>query len=380
MTPPLHGVRIVEIASIGPGPFAAMVLADLGAAVTRVERPDEAVPGAAPPLDPLQRGREGSIAIDLKSTVGVGVAHRLVGEADVLVEGFRPGVMERLGLGPDVCLERNPRLVYGRMTGWGQEGPRALTAGHDIDYLAVAGVLSTIGRAGESPVPPLNLVADFGGGGMLLVVGVLAALASRERTGRGQVVDAAMVDGSALLASMLHGMRAQGLWLDERGSNLLDGGAPFYDTYRTADGGFMAVGALEPKFYATLLERLGIDPAHLPQQYDRSGWPVIRDALEEAFAARTRTEWAEWFEGTDACVAPVLEPGEAAADPHLVQRSTFIDVGGVTQPAPAPRFSADALEHPHPSRPSGADAESILERLGYSPGEVASMRGEGAVG
>jgi alpha-methylacyl-CoA racemase len=312
---PLHGVRVIEIASLAPGPFGCMIMADLGADVVLVDRAGRGDGLDLRPAGPLARSRR-SIALNLKDPAGIDVLLRLTDTADVLVEAFRPGVAERLGFGPQVCAGRNPRLIYARMTGWGQHGPLASTAGHDINYIAVAGSLDPIGRAGERPVPPLNLVGDFGGGGMLLVVGVLAALLERERSGLGQVVDVAMVDGSALLASFLYGLRAAGEWRDERGTNLLDGGAPFYDTYRTADGRHMAVGALEPKFYAELLARLGLDPAGLPAQYDRSGWPVLRAALAAAFGARTQAEWTAAFDGSDACVAPVVSPPTAAKVPR----------------------------------------------------------------
>ena len=331
---PLHGVRVVEVASLAPAPFGCMILAGLGADVLRVDRPDRSGRQALPPTGPLQRSRR-SIRLDLKDPAAVEILLRLAEEADVLVEAFRPGVAERLGFGPEVCAVRNPRLVYARMTGWGQDGPLAGTAGHDIDYIAVSGTLAPIGRAGERPVPPLNLVGDFGGGGMLLAVGVLAALLERERSGLGQVVDAAMVDGSALLAAFLYGLRAAGAWQDERGTNVLDGGAPFYDTYPTADGKHMAVGALEPEFYAELLGRLGLAGEGLPAQYDRSGWPVLRARFGEVFAGRTQAEWVAAFEGSDACVAPVVSPADAPAHPHNAARGTFIDVGGVTQPGPA---------------------------------------------
>jgi alpha-methylacyl-CoA racemase len=373
---PLDGVRVIEIASLAPAPFGCMVLSDLGADVLRVDRVDRAGRQALPPVDPLARGRR-SIRLNLKDAEGTAVLLRLVADADVLVEGFRPGVAERLGFGPDVCLERNPRLVFARMTGWGQDGPLAAAAGHDIDYIAVAGSLYPIGRAGERPVPPLNLVGDFGGGGMLLAVGVLAALLERERSGRGQVIDAAMVDGSALLATFIHGLRAAGAWQDERGSNVLDGGAPFYDTYQTADGEYMAVGALEPKFYDELLTRLGLDSAGLPGQYDRSGWPALRARLALAFAERTQAELVELFDGSDACVAPVLSPGDAPGHPHNTARGTFINVGGVIQPAPAPRFGRTPCAIPAPPARPGADTEAVLAGLGLSPAEVTALRDRG---
>jgi alpha-methylacyl-CoA racemase len=289
-------------------------------------------------------------------------------------------VAERLGFGPHVCADRNPRLVYARMTGWGQEGPLALAAGHDIDYIAVSGALHPIGRAGERPVPPLNLVGDFGGGGLLLALGVLAALLERERSGLGQVVDAAMVDGSALLTSFLYGLRAAGAWQDERGVNLLDGGAPFYDTYRTADGRYVAVGALEPKFYAELLAGLGLSADDLPGQYDRAGWPVLRQRFAELFATRTRDQWAEAFTGSDACVAPVLSPAEAPDHPHNAARGTFADVGGLVQPAPAPRFGRSTAGPPSPPPRPGADTDTVLAALGCSPDEITALRAAGTVG
>jgi len=370
---PLHGVRVIELESLAPAPFGCMVLADLGADVLRVDRPGSADHPVVRPADPLVRGRR-SIRLNLKDPAGLTVLLRLLDSADVLVEGYRPGVAERLGFGPERCLERNPRLVYARMTGWGQDGPLAGAAGHDIDYIAVAGSLDPIGRAGERPLAPLNLLGDFGGGGMLLAVGVLAALLERERSGRGQVVDAAMVDGSALLATFIHGLRAAGAWRDERGSNLLDGGAPFYDTYQTADGKFLAVGALESKFYAELLERLGLDVSDLPPQLDPSGWPALRDRLTAAFAARTQAEWLAVFDGSDACVVPVLSMAEAPGHPHNVARGTFIEVGGVRQPAPAPRFSRTPAAVPDPPPVPGSDTEAVLASLGYSPAEIIALR------
>ena len=347
MSGPLHGLRVVEVASIGPGPFAAMVLSDLGADVTRVDR----VGGGDGVGDPLLRGRSSVVAADLKTEAGVGAVLRLVEESDVLIEGFRPGVAERLGFGPEVCAVRNPRLVYGRVTGWGQTGPRAARAGHDIDYLAVVGALHPIGDAGGGPVPPLNLVADFGGGGMLLVVGVLAALLERATSGRGQVVDAAMVDGASLLMAFHHGLIAGGLWTDRRGDNLLVGGAPFYRCYRTADDRYVAVGAIEPQFYAALLDGLGLTGEDLPDQYDRAGWGLLAERFAAVFAGRTRDEWDAAFAARDACVVPVLTPTEATVDAHLLARNNFVEIDGVVQPAPAPRFSRS--ETPVPGRPVG---------------------------
>jgi alpha-methylacyl-CoA racemase len=375
---PLDGVRVIEIASLAPAPFGCMVLADLGADVLRVDRADRSGPEARTPVDPLVRGRR-SIGLNLKDPSGVDLLLRLIEGADVLVEGFRPGVAERLGFGPEECARRNPRLVFARMTGWGQEGPLASTAGHDIDYIGISGALAPIGRAGERPVPPLNLVGDFGGGGMLLAVGVLAALVERERSGRGQVVDAAMVDGSALLTSFIYGMRATGTWRDQRGSNMLDGGAPWYDTYETADGGYVAVGAIEPQFYAALLDGLGLAGADLPGQLDPSGWPELRRRFAEVFASRGRDEWAEVFAGTDACVAPVLSMAETAGHPHAVARNAFIDVGGVTQPAPAPRFGRSAAGQPTPPPRPGADTDAVLNGLGLTAAQVADLRAGGVV-
>jgi alpha-methylacyl-CoA racemase len=376
---PLDGVRVIEIASLAPAPFGCMVLADLGADVLRVDRADRCGPNGRPPADPLVRSRR-SVGINLKDPAGVDLLLRLIDGADVLVEGFRPGVTERLGFGPQDCARRNPRLIYGRMTGWGQDGPLSATAGHDIDYIAISGALAPIGRAGERPLAPLNLVGDFGGGGMLLAVGILAALVERAQSGLGQVVDAAMVDGSALLTSFLYGMRATGAWQDERGTNLLDGGAPFYDTYAAADGGYLAVGALEPQFYAELLDGLGLTDAGLPAQHDRSGWPELRRRFTEAFAERDRDEWAAIFAGTDACVAPVLGLGEAPDHPHAMARSAFTDIGGVRQPAPAPRFGRSATGQPTPPPRPGADTDTVLADLGMAPAQIADLRTRQVIG
>jgi alpha-methylacyl-CoA racemase len=379
---PLDGVRIIEIASLAPAPFGCMIMSDLGADVLRVERPVSCRPDLPEPVDPLTRGRS-SIGLNLKDPDGVGLLLRLVENADVLVEGFRPGVTERLGFGPAVCAARNPGLIYARMTGWGQDGPLAPTAGHDIDYIGVSGALHPIGRAGERPVPPLNLVGDFGGGGMLLAVGVLAALVERQRSGLGQVVDAAMVDGSALLSSFIYGLRARGAWRDERGVNLLDGGAPFYDTYTTSDGKYVAVGALEPQFYAALLKGLGLEGSELPFQLDPSGWPVLREKFTEIFASRTRDDWTAVFDGTDACVAPVLSPAEAAQHPHNAARGVFTEVAGLTQPAPAPRFGRTAAGQPTPPVRPGASTDMVLgpseSGLGLNRRQIADLRARGVV-
>jgi len=359
---PLQGTKVVELAGIGPAPYACMLLADAGAQVIRVDRATrrpQAYDGD-PSSNFLARSRR-SVAVDLKHPDGVALVLDLVASADVLVEGWRPGVAERLGLGPDICWLRNPRLVYGRMTGWGQDGPMAARAGHDIDYIALSGALWSVGRAGERPVPPLNLVGDFGGGGMLLAFGVCAALLEAARSGRGQVVDAAMVEGSASLMTMVYGMMRSGAWSQERGTNLLDTGAPFYDVYQTADDQFMAVGAIEPQFYAALLAGLGLDGADLPSQMDHDQWPALRQRFIEVFRTRSRDEWAAVFDGTDACVAPVLTPLEAQVHPHNVARSTFVDVDGVLQPAAVPRFSRTpaAVQHP-PSNP-GADRGALAD-------------------
>lgn len=371
---PLAGVSFVEFAGLGPVPLAAMVLADLGASGIRLRAPGPA-PAWNPQQVPLHRGRP-AVAVDLRHPEGRAAALRLVERADVLLEGFRPGVMERLGLGPDPCLGRNPRLVYGRMTGWGQTGPLAPTAGHDINYLALAGPLAHIGRAGQGPVPPLNLVGDYGGGAMLLVVGVLAALLEAARSGRGQVVDAAMVDGASLLMTAVYGLLHNGLWRRERGANVIDGAAPFYDTYRCADGGYVAVGAIEPKFHAELLRRLGLAEEDLPPQDDRSGWPRLRSRLAEVFATRTRAEWAEAFAGSDACVTPVLDLVEAADHPHLRARGTLPTVDGMVQPAPAPRFSRTPAAI-GPPEPDGPDA---VVSWGLPAAEVERLRSLGVVG
>jgi alpha-methylacyl-CoA racemase len=376
---PLTGVRVIEIASLAPAPFGCMILADLGADVLRVDRAERCGPQAARPLDPLSRGRR-SIGLNLKDGAAIDLLLRLTEDADVLVEGFRPGVAERLGFGPEVCAARNPGLIFARMTGWGQHGPLAHTAGHDIDYIAISGALGMVGRASEAPVPPVNLIGDFGGGGMLLALGILAALVERAGSGIGQVVDAAMVDGSALLTSFVYGLRAAGGWQDARGSNLLDGGAPFYDTYATADGEYVAVGALEPQFYAALLHGLGLVDAGLPDQHDRAGWPVLRQRFAATFAERTRAEWEQVFAGTDACVSPVLSLAEAPVHPHAMTRNAFLPVGGVTQPAPAPRFGRTPAGTPaSPPRP-GADTDGVLGDLGLSAADIADLRGRGVVG
>jgi alpha-methylacyl-CoA racemase len=376
---PLAGIRVVEVAAIGPAPYGVMLLADLGAEVLRIDRAAAARGqlGADASMVGLSRNRR-SVAVDLKTAAGVELVHRLTADADVLVEGFRPGVAERLGIGPAPLCEANPRLVYARMTGWGQDGPLAPRAGHDLDYAALTGALHTVGRPGEPPPPPVNYLADFGGGGTFLAIGVLAALVERAASGRGQVVDAAMIDGVASQTAFLHGLLALGAWSTDRGTNLLDGGAPFYDTYRCADGGFVAVGALEPQFFAELCARLELDPAHWPQ-HDRARWPALREELTRRFASRTRDEWAELFADSDACVAPVLDLVEAPAHPHHRARGTFAEVDGVVQPAPAPRFARTpgGIDRP-PPRP-GEHTDEVLAELGLDPAAVAALREAGVV-
>ncbi|HKU15686.1 MAG TPA: CaiB/BaiF CoA-transferase family protein [Steroidobacteraceae bacterium] len=380
---PLAGITVVELAALGPAPFCGMMLADLGAQVIRIERASARQDEPAPD-DPLQRNRR-SIALDLKNIAAVEVVLTLLERADVLIEGFRPGVLERLGLGPDACFARNPRLIYGRMTGWGQDGPLAPAAGHDINYIALAGVLNLIGPPGGKPVPPLNLVGDFGGGGMLLAFGVLAALLESRQSGRGQVVDAAMVDGAAALLAMFYGLRARGMFHDATGANFLAGAAPYYDTYRTKDHKYVAIGALEPQFFAQLLDKLGLDW----QRYARVGFPVVdpgtrewielRSAIAAAVASRTRDEWCRIMEGTDACFAPVLTLEEAARHPHNVARGTFTKVNDVEQNAPAPRFSRTHAQSPQPPRRAGEDTEAVLTEAGFSRQQIDELRAKGAL-
>jgi alpha-methylacyl-CoA racemase len=374
---PLDGIRVVEVQAMGPAPFCGMVLADLGASVIRVERIPVSGGEYADPVvtDRFGRGKR-SIAVDLKRPEGRDVFLDLAGRADVLLEGFRPGVLERLGLGPDVCLTANPRLVFGRMTGWGQDGPLASSAGHDINYISLAGALGAIGRRDGPPVVPLSLVGDFGGGGLLLAFGVCAALVERAGSGRGQVVDAAIVDGASLLMTLVHLLRSDGLWNDERGTNLFDSGAPFYDVYETADGGYISVGAIEPQFYRRFVTALGVD---LPPQYDRNAWQAAKTQLAEAFRRRTRDEWCRIFADVDGCVTPVLDIAEATDHPHAVARGSFVDVGGVRQPAPAPRFGRTPPGVPSAPPKPGADTEAVLAELGRSPAAVNRLRAGGAV-
>ncbi|SAK89404.1 L-carnitine dehydratase/bile acid-inducible protein F [Caballeronia calidae] len=376
----LSGVRVLEFEAIGPAPFGGMLLADMGADVLRVDRPV-----AAGDLGPkisgkhknlTGRGRR-SITLDLKKRESAEAALELMSKADIVIEGFRPGTMERLGIGPDAAFACNPRLVYGRMTGWGQTGPLADRAGHDLNYIALSGVLSGIGRAGESPVPPLNLVGDYGGGGMLLALGVVAALFNVQRGGKGQVVDAAMIEGAAQLGTTMWGLIASGNWREARESNLLDGGTPWYDSYRTRDGHYMAVGAVEARFYAELLEKLGLADAELPKQHDREGWPVLRERFAAVFAERTREEWCRVFDGSDACVAPVLGFSEAPGHPQHRARESFVEFDGVVQPAPAPRFSQtpSVIARPAPQRGEGGYA--ALREWGFGEAGVEGLRGRG---
>ncbi len=377
MTGPLEGIRVVELAGIGPSPYACMLLADLGADVIRLERGD---PDAAPDVswDLLNRSRP-SVSVDLKNDAGRDLVLELCERADVLIEGFRPGVAERLGLGPARVWQRNPRVVYGRMTGYGQEGPMAQRAGHDINYIALSGALWPLGRAGDRPVPPLNLVGDFGGGAMFLVFGVLAALLSARRTGEGQVVDAAMVDGSASMMAMTHSFLNAGYWHEERGVNILDTGAHFYEVYETKDGRYMAVGAIEAKFYAAMLEGLDLDPAQLPAQMDRSTWPEMKLRLAERFATRTRDEWTEVFSNLDACVTPVLSPREAVEHPHNAARNVFLDEGAI-QPAPAPRFSKTPGSVCQAPLAAGSGTRDGLLAWGIDDVRQVALRAAGAFG
>lgn len=373
---PLAGFKIIELAGIGPGPFAGMLFADMGAEVISVERAsiksDKGMPDCA------RRGKR-SIALNLKSSEGIETLLKLVEGADAIFEGFRPGVMERLGVGPETCLQRNPKLVYGRMTGWGQFGPLAKAAGHDINYISLTGALHAIGRAGEKPVPPLNLVGDYGGGGMFLVVGMLAAMLEAQKTGKGQVVDAAMTDGSAVLMAMFHSMQAMGAWTAKRGVNMLDTGAHFYDVYETLDGKYISIGSIEPQFYALLLEKAQLDPDVFGKQMDPRKWPELKEKLDMVFKTKTQADWCELMEGTDVCFAPVLDYNEAEHHPHNKARETYINVDGMTQPAPAPRFSRTPSEVAFGSRPQGADTAEVLADWGFDAESIAGLRAVGAL-
>jgi len=377
---PLTGYRIIEFQGIGPGPFCGMMLSDMGADVVRIDRANRVRGGdpSAPPGDLLARGRR-SIGVDLKNPDGVEVALKLIEGADAAFEGFRPGVMERLGLGPDVCLERNPKLVFGRMTGWGQEGPYAQMAGHDINYIALAGVLAPITRGGGTPVPPLNLVGDFGGGGMLLALGMVAALLETQKSGKGQVVDAAMVDGSSVLATSVHGGLASGGWSPEHGTNVLDTGSHYYDAYETSDGKYISLGSIEPQFYAEFLELTGLGDQLASEQNNRDAWPEMKAQVDACIKSKTRAEWEAIFEGSDVCFAPVLEPTEAPNHPHAKHRKAFVEVAGIVQPAPAPRFSRTKSAIQGPPAHAGQHSVDLLGELGFSAEESESLTSSGAV-
>ncbi len=381
---PLTGLRVLELASIGPGPLCAMLLADLGATVVRIDRTEPS--GLGVPMDvkfDVSGRNRRSVALDIKQPAGRDAALRLIDRADVLIEGWRPGVAERLGLGPADCHARNPGLIFGRMTGFGQTGPLALAAGHDLNYIALTGALHAIGTGGggtDKPVPPLNLVGDYGGGALYLAFGLLAAIFERSRSGQGQVVDAAMVDGASSLMSIFHGMVASGAWNPaERAANLLDGGAPFYDTYATSDGQWVSIGALEPKFFAELVQRIGMDTAYLKTQYDRRCWPALRADITRLIAAKTRDAWSALLEGTDVCFAPVLRLDEVAKHPHAIARGGYIEVGGITQPAPAPRFSRSQPAQPTAAVKPGSHSSAILAEAGFSTDEITALRASGAV-
>ena len=379
MTGPLSGIRVVEMVGIGPCPFAAMMLADMGAEVIRIDRKalageDNPYPVLGTRHDVMARGRR-SLAVDLKKAAGRVTVLQLLAQADVLLEGFRPGVMERLGLGPDACLERNPKLVYGRVTGWGQNGPLAHAAGHDINYVALSGMLHAMGRADSPPAPPLNLVGDFGGGGMMLAFGVVCAALEARTSNQGQVVDAAMTDGAALLGAMMYGLRGHGTWSGEREANLLDGGAPFYDTYACLDGKFVSVGAIEPQFYAQLLALVGASAPAFSQPWKQAAWPELKAKFAALFALKTRDEWCRLLEGTDVCFAPVLDMQEAPQHPHNAARRTFVDIDGVSQPAPAPRFSRTAPATPLAPSSPGADTDAILADWGFTAESIEALRG-----
>lgn len=378
---PLAGIKVLELAGIGPAPMCAMVLADLGATVLRIDRPEPAELGIQRPLkyNLVLRGRR-SLALDLKQPAARDLVLRLAERADALIEGFRPGVTERLGLGPADCLSRNPRLVYGRMTGWGQAGPLAQAAGHDLNYIALTGALDSMGRAGQPPTPPLNIVGDYAGGSLYLAIGILAAVISARASGRGQVVDAAIVDGTAHLMTAFHGLLAAGMWNAERGTNLLDSGAPFYDCYECADGGWVSVAPIEKRFHTELLHRLGLDAADFPPQSDRERWPEARARLAAAFRLRTRDEWCALLEGTDACFAPTLTMDEATRHPHMVARGTYVEIDGVVQPAPAPRFSVTVPGVPDPPQKAAPEnAEAALQGW-LEADEIAELQGAGLFG
>lgn len=378
---PLKSVKVLEIAGIGPGPMCAMLLADMGAEVIRIDRLQEANLGLNrdPKKDVLLRGRR-SIAVDLKSLEGVELVLKLVEQSDVITEGFRPGVMERLGLGPDVCLARNPKLVYGRMTGWGQDGPLSQAAGHDINYISITGALNAFGRKGEAPVPPLNLVGDFGGGALYLAMGVLAGVIEAQQSGKGQVVDCAMTDGSASLMAMFYGMKGMGRWSEERGTNLIDGGSHFYNVYKTKDDNYISIGSIEPKFYRELLEKSGLSgDSSLPKQMDESGWEEMKEKLSAIFVTKTRSEWCDIMEGSDVCFAPILNMQESIDHPHNVERKTFVEIGGIPQPAPAPRFDKTPCDIPKASSAPGEDTDAVLSDWGFGDDEIQQLKESKAI-
>ena len=377
---PLTGYRVIEFAGIGPGPMCAMLLSDMGADVLRIDRTSAAGLGISmrTKFDLLNRGRR-SVAFDLKKPEAIEAVMRLVENADALIEGFRPGVMERLGLSPDQCLARNPRLVFGRMTGWGQEGPLAEAAGHDINYIALTGALHSIGRTGDRPLPPLNLVGDFGGGALYLALGVVAALLEAQKSGKGQVVDAAMVDGASSLMTAIYGIKAAGMWTNHRGENLLDTGAHFYEVYETRDGKFVSIGSIEAKFYEELLDLSGLKGQELPNQMDRSAWPALKEQLTKIFKSKTRDEWCKIMEGSDVCFAPVLSMEEAPKHPHNRHRGTFVEVEGVVQPGPAPRFSRTPGKVQRPPASPGEHSEEALRDWGFSSVELEKLHAQGAI-
>jgi alpha-methylacyl-CoA racemase len=372
---PLAGVKVVEFAGIGPGPFCAMLLSDMGAQVVRIDRKGGR---GANKFDITSRGRR-SLALDLKKPEAVEVALKLIAQADALLEGFRPGVMEKLGLGPDVALKRNQRLVYGRMTGWGQTGPLAQAAGHDINYIALTGALHAIGRKGATPVPPLNLVGDFGGGALYLAFGMACALFEARGSGKGQVVDCAMTEGAASLMSMFYGFKAMGMWQDEKGVNLLDGGAHFYDTYETADGKWVSIGSIEPQFYALLLEKASLTDPEFQAQMDRSKWPSLKEKTARVMKTKTREQWDQLMEGTDVCYAPVLSLAEAPNHPHNKARGSFVEVDGVVQPGPAPKFSRTKVEVQGPAPTCGQHNDQVLSDFGFSSNDIAALKSSGAI-
>ena len=368
---PLTGIKVIEMAAIGPVPFCAMMLSDMGAEVIRIDRLSQKGSGSS--TNVLYRGRK-SVAFDLKNSIALDSTLRLSDQADVILEGFRPGVMERLGLGPEVCLERNPKLIYGRMTGWGQSGPLSHAAGHDINYISIAGALGSMGYADRPPAPPLNLIGDFGGGAMYLLAGILAAIVERNSSGKGQVVDAAMTDGTASLLSPFYGLMAMGMWSTERYSNRLDGGAFYYGSYECSDGKYISLGSLEPQFYALLLEKCGITDETFKEQSDQEAWPIKREKMEALFKTKTQQEWCGILEGTDVCFAPVLNLKEAPDHPHNKTRQTFVKVQGVTQPAPAPRFSRTQGKIQSPAALTGENTEEVLSDWGFSDSEISNLK------